>query len=283
MSRRVRLFVRIHLAALLFVGPVGTPSAAEPPSIRVSRQLLEKRGLHVGDTVRLSADPNGASAAEFRVAGVYEPVPDPMRLGSSHFEAQLHLPDLLALTKGPGERDAVKSIHVSLADPRDSLAFQRDLQLRAPTLLAMSAVDAEEVGMFQVLERFHLAISIVTVLGSTAFLLALMVMRADERRELAGILRLVGFSRRRILLQVLLEGVSIATAGAVFGVLFAAATQRLVNVFFQAHYDTALVFLRVTPGIAVLCVLVAVPLGILAALVASWALLRRDVVELLRR
>ena len=47
---------------------------------------------------------------------------------------------------------------------------------------------------FAVLERFHLAVAIVTVLGSTAFLLALMVMRAEERRETVGIIRLIGIS-----------------------------------------------------------------------------------------
>jgi hypothetical protein len=75
----------------------------------------------------------------------------------------------------------------------------------------------------------------------------------------------------------------IATAGATFGVLFALATEGAVNLFFQWRYDTALVFVRVTAGIAWRCVALAVPLGVLAGLVASWTLLRRDIVALLRR
>ena len=71
---------------------------------------------------------------------------------------------------------------------------------------------------FVVLDRFHWAIAIVTVAGSTAFLLALMVMRAEERREIIGILRLMGIPPRSILVEVLLEGLLIATAGAVFGI-----------------------------------------------------------------
>jgi Predicted permease. len=50
----------------------------------------------------------------------------------------------------------------------------------------------------------------VTVLGSTAFLLALMVMRAEERRETIGIIRLIGISERSILIEVLAEGLLIA-------------------------------------------------------------------------
>src|SRR3989442_11998947 len=127
-----------------------------------------------------------------------------------------------------------------------------------------------------------MAISVVTMIGSTAFLLALMVIRADERREIAGLLRLLGLRRRRILLQALLEGLCIATAGAVFGVLFAAATQGAVNAFFQWRYDTTLVFVRVTPAIAARCVALALPLGVMAGLLASWTLLRRPVLGLLR-
>ena len=56
-----------------------------------------------------------------------------------------------------------------------------------------------------------------------------------------------------------------------------------IGAFFQNHYDTALVFVRVTPALALRAVAIAVPLGIAAGLVASWALLRRDIVALLRR
>ncbi len=81
----------------------------------------------------------------------------------------------------------------------------------------------------------------------------------------------------------LLEGLLIALAGALFGVLFAVAIEDAFNAFFQWRYDTALVFIRVTAGIAWRCVALAVPLGVLAGVVASWTLLRREIVALLRR
>jgi ABC-type lipoprotein release transport system permease subunit len=136
---------------------------------------------------------------------------------------------------------------------------------------------------FVVLERFHLAVAIVTVIGSTAFLLALMVMRSEERRETVGIIRLLGVSQRFVLLVVLAEGVLIAAAGAVFGVLVALAAEGGVNQFFQWRYDTTLVFVRVSARIALQSVALAAPLGIVAGLVGSWTLLRRDIVTLVRR
>src|SRR5258705_7689928 len=77
--------------------------AAEVPELLLTRQLLEARGLHVGDTIRLSIDPAGAGARTFRIAGVYEPAPDPMRFAQPRFEARLHLPDLASLTADPSD------------------------------------------------------------------------------------------------------------------------------------------------------------------------------------
>jgi hypothetical protein len=44
-----------------------------------------------------------------------------------------------------------------------------------------------------------------------------------------------------------------------------------------------LVFVRITPRIALQCALFAVPLGVLASLVSSWTLLRSGVLNLARR
>ena len=65
--------------------------------------------------------------------------------------------------------------------------------------------------------------------------------------------------------------------------MLAALLQGGFNRFFQWRYDTALVFVRVTASVAARCVAVAVPLGVLAGLVASWTLLRREILALIRR
>jgi hypothetical protein len=260
---------------------------AEIPGILVTRQLMEARGLHAGDVVRLATDASGANARPFRIDGVYEPTPDPMRFAQPKFEVRLHLPDLAPLVSepsDPGALDTVTSINIALRNPDDASAFSRDVAARLPGAIARptSAPD-DRTGTFVVLERFHLAIAIVTVVGSAVFLLALMVMLVEERRGTVGILRLIGFTRQRILTQVFAEGALIALAGAVGGVLFALASESFFNRFFQWRYDTALIFLRITPRVALQSVAMAVPLGILASLIASWTLLRRELLTLIRR
>ena len=184
----------------------------------------------------------------------------------------------------PASAEALSAINVRLADPQDAVRFAAAVAARAPGLVVRPTTRARDGSdPFAVLERFHVAVAIVTVLGSTAFLLALMVMRAEERRETIGIIRLIGISQRSILIEVLVEGLLIATAGAAFGIMLAIATQGAVNAFFQWRYDTALVFVRVTRSIALQSIAVSVPLGILAGLVGSWTLLRRDVLALVGR
>jgi putative ABC transport system permease protein len=288
-----RCRVLLLLAALAAVVCISsaTPAAQSesPPTILISRQLAAAEGLHIGNSVSLSARPDGTSARQFRIAGIYEPVADPMRLAARRYESRLHLPDLLSLTSDPSDPSATESvtaINVALTDPGDADAFARDVSSRIPIpqITARPAQGGEgSATVFVVLDRFHFAIAIVTMVASTVFLLALMLMLVEERRGTVGILRLIGLRKNRILLQVFAEGLLIAAAGAIFGILFAAALQGAVNAFFQWKYDTSLIFVRITPQIALRCVLLAVPLGVVASVISSWTLLRSNVLELARR
>jgi len=82
---------------------------------------------------------------------------------------------------------------------------------------------------------------------------------------------------------VLAEGLVIALVGALFGVGLAIALEGGFNRFFQWRYDTSLIFLRVTPHVVLQSIVIAIPLGILASIVASWTLLRRELLALIRR
>ena len=257
------------------------------PSVLISRQLAEGEHLTVGDVIRLSASDDGRNVQQFRIAGVYEPTPDPARLGAVIREVQLHLPDLLNATRGPSTvsgSEYVQTINVALVDPNDADAFSRDVRARMPGIDAQPAAGAaESTGPFLVLRRFHLAIAIVTIVASTVFLLALSIMLVDERRAAVGVLRLIGLPIRRIVLQLFLEGVFIAVVGSMFGLVLSLLSEGIINRFFQWRYDTALVFVHITPQVAAICVAIAVPLGVSATVVASWALLRRNGLRLARR
>ena len=75
------------------------------------------------------------------------------------------------------------------------------------------------------------------------------------------------------------------------GAWFSPSQNELVAVYRQRYrmaleeekYDTALIFVRITPNVALLCLAIAVPLGAVATVVASWALLRRGALRLAKR
>ena len=275
----VRRITAACAAAIVSAASLAGSRAGSPPDMLVSRQLAEREHLAAGDVVDLCRDPSCATSRPFRVAGTYEPLPDPMRFAQDRLEARVHLPDLQPLfpsgQAAPGT--TVTSINATLGDSGRASAFAAAVERRLPGLVARatSAPD-ERTSTFAVLERFHLAIAIVTVLGSGVFLLALMVMLVDERRETVVTLRLIGLTRARLLRQVLVEGGLIAVAGALFGIAFAILVEPAFNRFFQWRYDTALVFLRITPSIVARSVLLAIPVGVLASAAAAWTFLRRE-------
>jgi len=289
----VRKALFLVLLTVGFCGPAVAASdeAADAhnskPAVTISRQLAESAHIAVGSTIRLSTDAAGTDIREYQVVGIYEPTPSPARLGEPDLEVRFHLPDLLALTADPTTplaTERIDGVNVALVDPNDTTAFARDVNARLPGILARPAAEASSTaGAFVVLKRFHLAIAAVTITAATVFLLALTIMLVDERRETVGVLRLMGLPIRRILMQVLLEGLMVAAVGAVFGLVLAVLSERLINAYFQWRYDTALLFVRVTLDVAARCVSIAVPLGAAATVLASWALLRRNALRLARR
>ena len=274
-------------AATAITTTLSAAGESGPAAILISRQLAETEQIQVGQVVRLSPNAQGTGAQEFRVAGVFEPTPDPMRLGAVLRKVRMHLPDLLALLRDPAMpagTEPVDGINVQLTDATDAEAFSRDLNARMPGLVANPVGEAAgTAGPFVVLERFHLAIATVTIAAATVFLLALTIMLVDERRQTVGVLRLIGLPSRRILTQLFIEGLLIAGFGALLGLLLAVTSQQFINQFFQWRYDTTLIFVRITPRVAAICVAIAVPLGVVATVSASWALLRRNGLTLARR
>src|SRR5262245_7357015 len=103
---RARSFVLLIVVRVGTGGAASTGSqepAASPQAILISRQLATSRGLQVGNILQLSTDRTVSNARSFRIAGIYEPTPDPLRFAQQRHEVRLHLPDLLALTTDPAD------------------------------------------------------------------------------------------------------------------------------------------------------------------------------------
>jgi len=262
---------------------VHTPPTASPPSdLLVSDRVAEELHVGVGTRVELSRDASFTTPRAFTVVGTYHPIADPSEIGLNPLHVLLHLPDLEILTD---ERDVTSSIALALRPGVSADAVARDI---GSLSLGVSAYPSERLARasseaFEVVRRFHLAIGIVTLAAGAVFLLAIMVLAVDESRREFGALRLIGIRSSTIARSVLLASIVIAVCGSAVGLGLAYVASAAVNHIYRAHYKTDLLFARVSGHDVLLAVLLAIVLGVLAALGALVRLVRAEVLKLFGR
>ena len=259
-----------------------TPAHAGPSSSRGSCSQRSACASATSCRCRRCVGRNPRSVRASR--GVYEPTPDPMRFRRGAARGA-HAP---AGSARPRRRDP--------GDPRRRNRRRDQRRARTPrhatqrwprsrrVCLARGAAHRSTTSESRPRRSSCSSASIWRSPSSRSsaaavFLLALMIMLVDERRgdgrhpaadRAAAAAHPAAGARSK--------GVLIAAAGAVFGILLSRWPRRTaVNRFFQWRYDTALVFVRITPRVALQsrrrsrC-----RSASLATLASSWTLLRRE-------
>jgi putative ABC transport system permease protein len=144
-------------------------------------------------------------------------------------------------------------------------------------------VAAQSSETFVVISNFHKAISFLSILAGSAFLAAIVLLQVQELQKSLGVLRVLGFSRRRIYLSVVGETVVLANVGAILGVALALLVSRGVNLYYRHYFDTDLVFSAVTGAHVALAFGIASVVGLLVGSLATVYLFRLQVNEVLGR
>jgi len=267
------------LAALLLVA---VPASAQGPlAIAVERRLAADLGLQVGDTVRIGAAPDSLQHRAV-VSAIYEPLADPTRLMRGERHLRLHLPDLARLLGAP---DRVDRFGVMLRPGVDPDSAARILNAAAFGYRAVpsAAVAAEASQTFVVVSRFHRAIGVVSIVASAVFLLCIMLLKVEERRMDAAVLRFVGIRRRTIFRALVLEACAVALAGSFLGTVLAWLASALTNAWYRHLFETRLTFSAVTPGIVAFGVGLSLVLGMGAGALAAARLVHTRPMVLWRR
>jgi putative ABC transport system permease protein len=247
-------------------------AAAQLPGIAVERRLAEELGLRVGDTLRLGAVPDSMRGAGV-VAAIYEPRPDPAQITKQERYVRMHLPDLARLLGAP---DRVDRFGVGLKPgiAPDSAAARLDRSAFGYEAYPSAAIASESSQTFLVVSRFHRAIAVITIVASAVFLLCVMLLKVEERRMDAAVMRFVGVRRRTIFGALLLEAAVIAVLGSAIGTVLALAAGAATNAYYRRFFHTALTFSLITPGIVGFSVALSLALGLLAGATAAWRLVR---------
>jgi putative ABC transport system permease protein len=265
--------------------PASTGHAAGNQSalsrVSVSERTARRLGIREGDLLEMSADVAGPWR-RVRVERIYRPVLYPSEVAEQGVDIRLHLPDLQTLT---GAGDEVDSIVVRLRDPDRSPDTAARLNTLALGYRAYTSADlaARNSSTFEVIARFHRAISAVAILASSVFLLTIMTLRGEELRQQVGLMRLVGISPRSVAAAILLIAAGVALLGSGIGIGIGAVLSTAINVYYRRLFDTDLLFSQVTPGLLVATSALSVTLGIAAGGLTAWRLLRRPPLDQIGR
>jgi len=205
------------------------------------------------------------------VAAVYEPRPDPAEITKDERHVRLHLPDLAAMLGAP---DRVDRFGIGLVPGTSVDSAVAALQQNAfgYQVYASSAIAAQSSQTFLVVSRFHRAIAVITIVASAVFLLCIMLLKVEERRLDAAVMRFVGVRRRTIFGALLLEAALVAVVGSILGTAIAFLASAATNAYYRRFFDTALTFSLITPGIVLFSVVLSLALGLAAGAAAAWRL-----------
>jgi putative ABC transport system permease protein len=256
------------LAVLVTTG--AHPVAAQTPTVAIERQLARELGLSVGDTVRLGPAVDSLETL-VTVAAVYEPRADPAEIAKRERHLRMHLPDLAGLLGTPDQVDRL-SIGLRPGISADSAAAILDRSAYGYRAYSSDAIASESSQTFLVVSRFHRAIAVITIVASAVFLLCIMLLKVEERRLDAAVMRFVGVRRRTIFGALLLEATLVAVLGSLVGTGLAYLAGAATNAYYRRFFDTVLTFSLITPGIVLFSVVLSLLLGGLAGALAAWRL-----------
>lgn len=258
--------------ALAVLGGGAVPLEAQLPAVAVERRLADELAVRVGDTVRVGTEPDSMRTVAV-VAAVYEPRPDPAQITKDERYVRLHLPDLAALLGAP---DRVDRFGIGLVPgvPVDSAVTRLEQNAFGYRAYPSAVIASGSSQTFLVVSRFHRAIAVITIVASAVFLLCIMLLKVEERRLDAAVMRFVGVRRRTIFGALLLEAALVAVVGSVVGTGLAFVAGAITNAYYRRFFDTALTFSLITPGIVLFGVGLSLALGVAAGAMAAWRLVR---------
>jgi putative ABC transport system permease protein len=258
-----------RLTAVL-VTAVSGALTAQVPGIAIERQLARELDLSVGDTVRLGAAADSLGWV-VTIAAVYEPRADPAEIAKRERHLRMHLADLASLLGAPDRVDRL-SIGLNPRIPADSAAVTLNQSAYGYRAYNSRAIASESSQTFLVVSRFHRAIAVITIIASAVFLLCIMLLKVEERRLDAAVMRFVGVRRRTIFGALLIEAILVAVLGSLVGTGLAYLAGAATNAYYRRFFDTVLTFSLITPGIVLFSVVLSLVLGALAGALAAWRL-----------
>jgi len=229
---------------------------------RVAADNLNKR---VGQTLRILDVP-------FRIVGIYE-----RGVSFADGGGVISLHDAQRLF---GQPRKVSFLGIWLEDPSQAEAVERAIEARFPEVAISQATDfADDVVDLRLTRASSWAIAFLALLVGGVGMMNTMVMSVFERTREIGVLRALGWRRRRVLWMILRESVALSLLGGVAGLVAGVVAGELLSAIpFMAGFVRA----RFSLGLFAQALVTALALGVVGGLYPAWRATRLRPVEALR-
>jgi putative ABC transport system permease protein len=184
----------------------------------LGRVLALNLGKKVGDPLDVAGEP-------FRVIGIYESV--------SLFETGALIVPLAALQRMMGREGQVTGfvIRAKSSTPGEVAALKAGIEAAIPGVAATPARDQVERDIqLRLVRAMAGATTALAVLLGSVGMLNTMLMTVFERTQEIGVLRALGWKRRRVLAMILGEALCLGLLGAVMGMILAVVGMRCLMV-----------------------------------------------------
>lgn len=246
--------------------------------------LARKLGWKVGDRVTLQGSIYPGDW-QFHISGIYSATRKSLDRSSFFFHW-----DYLNESVEPRQRDRIGWVVSRIDDPQRaaaiSAAIDRIFDTREIQTLSMGerAMNLSFMGMFSAVLKALDLISIVILFIMMLILGNTIAMGTRERTPEYAVLRALGFLPRHIAVAVLSEAATIGALGGALGLLLAFPfVNGGIGRWLEENMGAFFPYFRVTHGTAAAALVLAVALGLVAALIPAYRSAKLNVIDALRR
>jgi putative ABC transport system permease protein len=244
----------------------------------VSKDLAERLGFKLGDRITIVGDIYPVTL-ELTVRGIFD---DPDAINTLFFNRE-YLRDMLT----PGRRDQEGTFAVLVASPDDIPRVSSAIDNVFDNSPQPTKTESEQqfaqtfasfignIKMFLFSICAAVTFTILLVSGNT------MAMSVRERIKEVGVLKTLGYTTQGILSIILEEAAVISVIGGVVGVLLA----ELLILFVRktvALYQPALHDMAISIPVGLICVALALVIGLASSFVPAWNAARTNILDSLR-
>jgi putative ABC transport system permease protein len=179
-----------------------------------------------------------------------------------------------------GQPRTVSFVGVRLEDPRQAEAMIAEIEARFPAIsLSKASEFAEDLGDIQLVEASTWGITLMALIVGGLGMTNTMVMSVMERTREIGVLRALGWQKRRVLAMIVRESLALSLLGSATGLVLGLGLGLAINL---VPVVQGFVRLQYSAGLFAQAFGTAILLGSIGGLYPAWQASRLQPVEALR-